>query len=97
MIERNGSDPMPIRTIKAPIDLATLADAARREPVVVLASGKPAFVAVSPEEFERLQQRAAKGAVADDRLIAAVKAMQRTAASRGLTEAELEKLLADED
>jgi len=86
-----------MRTIKAPVDLPTLADAARREPAIVLASGKPAFVAVSPEEFERLRQRAANGVAPDDPLIAAARAMQRTAASRGLTDAELETLLADED
>ena len=84
------------RVISAPVDLATLAEAARRGPITVTTDGKPAFVAVSPDEFERLARRAAEYDEARDRVMVAVRAMQRTAAARGLTEEELERLLADE-
>ena len=81
------------KTISAPVDLATLAEAARRGPITVTAGGKAAFVAVSPEEFERLARRATGYEGARDRVMAAVRAMQRTAAARGLTEEELERCL----
>jgi prevent-host-death family protein len=73
-----------------PVDAATLAKAARRGPITVTAEGKPAFVVVSPGEFERLARRAAKYDEAHDPVMVAVRAMQRTAAARGLTEEELE-------
>jgi PHD/YefM family antitoxin component YafN of YafNO toxin-antitoxin module len=88
--------PMRTKTILAPVDVATLTEAARREPVTVIADGEPAFVAVSPAEFERLARRATQYDEARDRLMLAVRAMQRTAVARGLTEEELERLLADE-
>jgi prevent-host-death family protein len=87
---------MRTKTLDAPVDLATLAEAARREPVTVLSNGEPAFVALSPSEYARLSRRAAEYEESADRLLSAVRAMQQTAAARGLTDAELERLLADE-
>ena len=87
---------MQTKTISAPVDLDTLTEAARQEPVIVIANGKPAFVAVSPADFERLARHAAEYDETRDRLMVAIRAMQKTAAERGLTEAELERLIADE-
>lgn len=87
---------MQTKTIEAPVDWATLKEAARREPVTVISDGVPAFVAVSPAEFERLARRSAQYDESRDPLMAAIRATQKTAAERGLTEAELERLLADE-
>jgi hypothetical protein len=65
------------KTISAPVDAATSAEAARREPATALAGCVTAY-----DE-------------ARDRVMVAVRAMQRTAAARGLTGRELERLLAD--
>lgn len=64
------------KIISAPVDLATLTEAARREPVTVIADGEPVFVAVSPAEFERLARRATEYDEARDRVMVAVRAMQ---------------------
>lgn len=72
------------RIISAPVDLATLAEAARRGPLTLTADGKRTFVTVSPDEFERVLRRATTCNQAPDSLIAAVRAMQRTAAARRL-------------
>ena len=87
---------MQTKTLDAPVDLATLTEAARREPVTVLANGEPAFVALSPSEYARLARRAVEYEESRDRLMSSIRAMQQTAAARGLTDAELERLLADE-
>jgi hypothetical protein len=79
-----------IKPISAPVDLATQAKAPQRESATVLADGKPAFVAVSPRELQRLARRADEYDEARDRVMVAVRAMQRTAAARGLTEQDLE-------
>jgi PHD/YefM family antitoxin component YafN of YafNO toxin-antitoxin module len=85
------------KTIAAPIDLATLAEAARREPVTVIADGKPAFVAVDLEAYERMAKAERQlRERAWDRLEATMDKMAQTAAAAGLTEDELERLLADE-
>jgi prevent-host-death family protein len=73
-----------------------LLDAARTEPVTVLENGTPVAVVLSPREFERLdeQDRIRRGA--KKRLRETMTAIHKEAADRGMTEAEAERLLADE-
>ena len=77
-------------------ELRELIEAARTEPVTVLIDGTPAGVMLSPEAFDRLdgQDRIRRGAKA--RLRGTIAAMQAEAAERGLSDSELERLLADE-
>jgi PHD/YefM family antitoxin component YafN of YafNO toxin-antitoxin module len=46
---------MDTRTLDDPNDIRALAQEARREPIVVMQGGEPAFVALSIDEFARLQ------------------------------------------
>jgi PHD/YefM family antitoxin component YafN of YafNO toxin-antitoxin module len=78
------------------IDLRALIDAVRREPVTVLADGERAVVALSPAEFDRLDEQDRVRREAKARLRETIASIQRDAAGRGLTDAELERLLADE-
>jgi PHD/YefM family antitoxin component YafN of YafNO toxin-antitoxin module len=73
-----------------------LIEAARNEPVVVLEDGAPVVVALSPTEFDRLDEQDRVRREAKARLRQGIAAIQREAADRGLTEPELERLLADE-
>jgi len=73
-----------------------LIEAARDEPVVVLEDGAPAVVALSPTEFDRLNEQDRIRREAKARLRQTIAAIQSEAAVRGLTEPELERLLADE-
>jgi len=79
-----------------PIQLRELIEAARKEPVTVLENGEPAVVVLSPQEFNRLEQRDRIRRDAKARLQWTIAAMQKEAAERGLTDRELARLLADE-
>jgi PHD/YefM family antitoxin component YafN of YafNO toxin-antitoxin module len=61
-----------------------------------LRNGAPAAVVLSPAEFDRLEEQDRIRREAKDRLRQTIARMQKEAADRGLTEAELERLLADE-
>lgn len=67
-----------------------LLDAAQRAPVRVTRNGRASGIVMSIQEYERL-----RGA-AWDRLTATMDAMSERAEANGLTEKELEALLADE-
>ncbi len=88
-----------MRTLSADteeIKVRELIEAARDEPVTVLENGAPALVALSPAEFERLDEQDRIRREAKARLRRTISAIQSEAADRGLTDAELERLLADE-
>jgi hypothetical protein len=86
-----------LQATRVPIDVDALAKAAKREPVTIMAGDKPVVVVVDPAEFERLSGLAHSAAGSEaDPLIRAARATQRTAAAAGLSEQELERLLADE-
>ena len=88
-----------MRTLSADaekIGLRELIDAAREEPVTVLTNGEPAMVVLSPAEFDRLEEHDRIRREAKARLRQTISAIHRDAAERGLTEAELERLMADE-
>ena len=78
------------------IKLGELIEAAREEPVTVVEHGKPVAVVLSPSEFNRLDEQDRIRREAKTRLRRTISFIQREAAGRGLTEAELERLLADE-
>jgi prevent-host-death family protein len=78
------------------INLGELIEAARREPVTIVENGKPVAVVLSPSEFNRLEEQDRIRREAKARLRKTIAAIQREATSRGLTEAELDRLTADE-
>lgn len=67
-----------------------LIEAAQRQPVVVTKQGRPAVVVMSTHEYESYQKQAS------DRLVNLMRDMHAQAKQRGLTEAKLDELLADE-
>jgi prevent-host-death family protein len=73
-----------------------LVEAARKEPVTVLEDGEPVAVVLSPEEFERLDEQDRIRREAKARLLLTMAAVHAEAAGNGLTEAKLDRLLADE-
>jgi PHD/YefM family antitoxin component YafN of YafNO toxin-antitoxin module len=88
-----------MQTLSADIEDAKvrrLIEAARKEPVMVLEDGEPAAVVLSPEEFERLGEVDRIQREAKARLRKTIAAVQNEAAEKGLTEAELDRLSADE-
>ena len=88
-----------MRTLSADaehIKLRELIEAARKEPVTVLENGEPAAVVLSPVEFERLDEQDRIRREARARLRQTIASIHREASERGLTETELERLLADE-
>ena len=88
-----------MRTLSADIEkigIRELIDAVRDEPVTVLANGEPAVVVLLPAEFNRLEEHDRIRREAKVRLFQTISAIHREAAERGLTEAELERLTADE-
>jgi prevent-host-death family protein len=88
-----------MRTLSADIEkigIRELIDAVRHEPVTVLANGEPAMVVLSPAEFNRLDENDRIRREAKVRLLQTISTIHREAAERGLTEAELERLTADE-
>jgi PHD/YefM family antitoxin component YafN of YafNO toxin-antitoxin module len=62
----------------------------------VLENGEPAAVVLSPAEFDRLDEQDRIRRDAKARLRKTISAIQKEAADRGLTDAEVERLLADE-
>lgn len=65
-------------------------ESAQRAPVRVTRNGRPVGVMMSMQQFERLR------GVAWERLADTMDALGREALARGLTDSELESLLADE-
>jgi PHD/YefM family antitoxin component YafN of YafNO toxin-antitoxin module len=64
--------------------------------VTVLVKGEPVAVVLSPAEFDRLEEQDRIRREAKMRLRETISSIQRQAAERGLTEAELRRLMADE-
>ncbi len=79
-----------VSAIDAKNRFGQLLDAAQREPVTVTKKGRPAAVVLSVEDYERIRGAARR------RLLATIDKAQEEAAAKGLTEEELEQLLADE-
>ena len=78
------------------VKLRELIEAVRNEPVTVLEKGKPVAVVLSPAEFDRLEEQDRIRREAKVRLRETISSIQREAAERGLTETELQRLMADE-
>ena len=78
------------------IKLRELIETARREPVTVVENGEAVAVVLSPAEFDRLDEQDRIRREAKARLRQTISLIQQEAAERGLTEAELERLMADE-
>jgi prevent-host-death family protein len=78
------------------IKLRELIEAVRNEPVTVLEKGEPVAVVLSPAEFDRLEEQDRLRREAKVRLRETISSIQREAAERGLTETELQRLMADE-
>ncbi len=87
---------MPMKTLTAPTDIRVIARVAQQEPVKVVAEGEAAFVAVSPDEFDRLEEQDRIRREARVELKQVVARMQAYAADQGLTETQLDRLPADE-
>jgi prevent-host-death family protein len=88
-----------MRTLSAEtkqIAIRELIEAARKEPLTLLENGEPAAVVLSPQEFDRLDEQDRIRRDAKARLQQTIAEIQREASERGLTEAELERLIADE-
>jgi prevent-host-death family protein len=78
-------------TLAAPgRQVAELLDAALREPITVLRDGEPGVVVLSVAEYQRRQSQAWQ------QLLDTLSATSVHARQQGLTDAELERLLADE-
>jgi prevent-host-death family protein len=78
------------------IKLRELIEAVRNEPVTVLEKGEPVAVVLSPAEFDRLEEQDRIRREAKARLRETISLIQREAAERGLTDVEVERLMADE-
>jgi prevent-host-death family protein len=78
------------------IKLRELIETVRSEPVTVVEKGEPVAVVLSPAEFDRLEEQDRIRREAKARLRQTISSIQREAAERGLTDTELERLLADE-
>jgi prevent-host-death family protein len=78
------------------IKLRELIEAVRNEPVTVLEKGEPVAVVLSPAEFDRLEEQVRIRREAKARLRETISSIQREAAERGLTDVEVEQLMADE-
>jgi prevent-host-death family protein len=88
-----------MRTLSADskdIKVRELIEAARDEPLTVLENGEPAAVVLSPAEFDRLDEQDRIHREAKARLRKTISAIQKEATGRGLTDDEVERLLADE-
>ena len=78
------------------IKLRELIDAVRDEPVTLLEKGEPVAVVLSPAEFDRMDEQDRIRRQAKERLRLTISSIQLEAAERGLTDSELERLMADE-
>ncbi len=79
------------------IKLQELIEAVRNEPVTVLEKGEPVAVVLSPSEFDRLEEQDRIRRQAKVRLRETISSIQREAAERELTEAELDRLMRNEN
>ncbi len=73
-----------------------LIDASRTEPVAIVDNGKTSAVVVSPTEFARLDAQDRIRREAKTRLQKSIVAIHKDVTDRGLTEAEAERLLAED-
>lgn len=71
-------------------------EAVRNEPVTVLEKGEPVAAVLSPAEFDRLEEQDRIRREAKGRLRETISLIQREEAERGLTDVEVEQLIADE-
>ena len=78
------------------IELRELTEAVRNEPLTVIENGAPVAIVLSPAEFNRLEEQDRIRREAKVRLRETISSIQRQATERGLTEVELERLMADE-
>jgi prevent-host-death family protein len=86
-----------MRTLSANTkQLRELIEAVRKEPITVLENGERAAVVLSPAEFDRRDEQDRIRREAKARLRETIASIHKDAAERGLTETELERLLADE-
>ncbi len=88
-----------MRTLSADggnIKVRQLVEAAAKEPVTLLENGEPAAVVLAPAEFHRLDEQDRIRREAKARLRETIAAIQKEAVERGLTEEEVERLLANE-
>ena len=76
------------------INLRELIDAVRSESVTVLEQVEPVAVVLSPAEFDRLEEQDRIRREAKARLRRTISLIQQEAAERGLTDGELERLMA---
>jgi prevent-host-death family protein len=79
-----------VTALEAKNRLGQVIDAAQRQPVTVTRQGRPSVVILSAEEYDRRQSRAWR------KLLATMDATGAQAAKSGLTDAELDRLMADE-
>ena len=79
-----------ISSLDAKNRFGQLLEAAQRAPVTITKKGRPTAVVLSVEDYQRM-----RGA-AWERLFATMAVARRGAAARGLTDEELDALLADE-
>lgn len=70
--------------------LGELIEAAQRQPIGITRNGRPSVVVISAESYARRQR------MARERLRAGMQRAGEYAAARGMDDAELERLLADE-
>lgn len=76
---------------EAKTHFADVLRSAQTEPVTITKNGKPAMIAVSPEQFESLNGQRRQ------RFLENARAMRNTAQKRGLTETKLNEILAELD
>jgi prevent-host-death family protein len=77
------------------IKIRELIEVVRNEPATVLEKGEPVAVVLSPNEFDRLEEQDRIRREAKIRLRETISSIQREVAERGLTEAELQRLIVD--
>ena len=85
---------MQVETVDAALD--DLIKKAHEAPVTLLRDGKPAAIVLSPEDYDRLDGPERMRRKAALELIEILKITGREAVENGLTEEELDRLLADE-
>ena len=86
-----------MRTLTADTKVRDIIYAAQGEPVTVLENGKPAAVVLSPGEFARLNEQDHIRQEAKARLKLIIAAIHDDVTARGLTAADAERLLADDE
>ena len=87
-----------MRTVSADAretSIKSLIEAAQIEPVALLEEGGPRAILVSTAEYDRLSREDRIRSEIKERLLRSVAELQAEAAANGLTEEELEEILAD--